>query len=92
MIVEVAVGVRTNMRVEQEGFAILDQTIGVAQIGLAFADALDLGPAQGHSRLVAVEQKVVVTGSPVVGSVAGAGSDRVAWLGFGRELGAVWVE
>jgi hypothetical protein len=37
------------MHVEQKRLAILDEAVGVLQVGLALADGLDLGPAQRHA-------------------------------------------
>jgi hypothetical protein len=34
------------MHVEQKRFAVLDEAVGVFEVGLALADGLDLGAAQ----------------------------------------------
>ena len=83
----VAVGERSDVGVEQEALAVLEQSVGVLEVGLAFADGLDLGAAQDDSGLVLVEQRVVVAGGAIVGSVAHAGGDGIAVLRLGRGLG-----
>ena len=83
----VAVGEGSDVGVEQEAFAVLQQAIGVLEVGIAFADRLDLCSAQRHSGLELVGEGVVVAGGAVEGGVALAGGDRVAVLladgGFG---------
>ena len=83
----IAVGEGADVRVQQETLAILEQAVGVFEVGFAFADGLDLGAAQGDPGLEFVEQGIVVAGGPVVGGVALAGGDRVAVLGPGGWLG-----
>src|SRR5580658_2831029 len=84
VVVVAGVGIRSDMRIQQKGFPILDEAVGVLQIGLTLADRLDLGPAQGYARLVLLEDEVVVTGLAILGGVAGAGSHRVAQFGLRR--------
>src|ERR1700728_973687 len=84
MIVVAGVGIRSNMRVQQEGLPILNQAVGILEIGFALPDRLDLGPAQGHPRLVLLEKEVVVGRLAILGGVAGAGSHRVPRSGLGR--------
>ena len=50
------------MQIQQKRLAVLDQPVGVLQVGLALADGLHLGPAQRHAGLELLEQKVVVAG------------------------------
>src|SRR5450631_927163 len=82
---------RADVRVEQETLSILEQSVCVFEIGLALADGLDLGPAQGDSGFEFVGQGVVVAGRAIVGGVAHAGGDGVAvlllhhWLGLGGD-------
>src|SRR3954451_12858709 len=70
------------MHIKKEGFTILHQPVGILQIRLSFANRLDLSTAQGDSGLEFLEQKVVVSSGPVMGSVALTGSHRVPWLGL----------
>ncbi len=77
------------MGVEQKGLAILEQAVGVLQVGLALANALDLGPAQGDAGLEAIFKEVVEGGRPVKGGIARAHRDGIAVLrlhraGFGH--------
>ena len=66
------------MHVEQKRFAVLDEAVGVLEVGLALADGLDLGAAQGHAGFEPLQQEVVVAGGAVVRGVALAGGDGVA--------------
>ncbi len=77
------------MHVQQKGFAVLDEAVGVLEIGLSFANRLDLGAAQGDAGLEFLQQKVVVAGGAVVGGIALAGGDRVARPGLFCGAGAV---
>ena len=74
------------MQVEQKRLAVLDEAVGVFEVGLALADGFDLGPAQGHAGLELLQQKVVVAGDAIVRSVPLAAGHRVA--GPGRLLRA----
>src|ERR1700684_545076 len=84
MIVVAGVGIRSDMRIQQKGLPILDQAVGVPEIGLALADRLDLAPAQSHARLVLFEEEVVVARLAVLGRVACPGSYRIARFGLRR--------
>ena len=79
------------MHVEQKRFAVLDEAVGIFQIGLALADGLNLGPAQRHSSLKFLKEKVIVAGDAIVRGVplaTGYGVARPHWLfGAGRVLG-----
>ena len=72
--------------VEQEGFAVLEQAVGVFEVGFAFADAFDLGAAEGDAGFELVGEEVVEAGRAVEGGVAAAGGYGVAVLGLGRGL------
>ena len=74
----VAVGEGADVGVEQEAFAVFEQAVGVLEVGLAFADAFDLGAAEGDAGLELVGEEVVVAGGAVEGGVALAGGDGVA--------------
>ena len=93
VIAGIAVGIRPDMGIQQEGLAIFDDSVGVLQVGLTFADGLDLGAAQGDAALEAVEQEVIVAGGAVDGGIALAGGDRIAGLAFwrGPERQNVWI-
>jgi hypothetical protein len=47
---------------KQKRLAVLDQAVGVFQVGLALADRLHLGAAQRNSGLEFLEEKVVMPG------------------------------
>ena len=84
---DVAVGVGPDMQVEQERFAILDEAVGVFEVGLALADRFDFRPAQRHAGLELLKEKVVMPGGAVMRSVAlaaGHGVARPGRLSSGR--------
>ena len=64
----------------RKALAVFEQAVGVFEVGLAFADGLDLGAAQGDAGLEAVGEEVVEAGGAVEGGVALAGGDGVAVL------------
>src|SRR5215472_18416567 len=70
------------MHIQQKGFTVLDQTIGVLQIRLSFADRLHFGTTQGDASLELLQKEVIVAGSPVVGCIALAGSHGIAGPGL----------
>ena len=78
MVEDVAVVVGSDVAVEQPEFAILEQPVGVFEVGLSGADRFDLGPGQGDSGLEFLQQEVVMGGDPVDGGIALAGRGRVA--------------
>jgi len=78
---------RADVGVEQEGLAVLEESVGVFEIGFAFADGLDLGTAEGDATLEAVGEEVIEAGGTVESGVALAGGDGVAVLGLDRGLG-----
>src|ERR1700739_470792 len=86
VIADIAMGIGPDVGVKQESLAVLDDSIGVLKIGLAFTDRLDLGSAKGHAGFESVEQKVIVAGSAVDRRVALAGGDGVARVVFLRSL------
>src|SRR5947208_9754247 len=71
---------RPDMRIQQKALSILQQPIGILQVGLAFADRLHLGPAQRNSYLELVRQKIVEARRPVERSVSLTRRHRVALL------------
>ena len=78
VIGDVSVRVRPDMNVEQKRLAVLDEAVGVFEVGLALADRLDLSAAQGHAGLESLQQEVVVAGGAVMRGVAFAGGDGIA--------------
>src|ERR1700733_8946406 len=75
-------GVRTDMRIQQIGFAVFDDAISILEIGLSLTDRLHLGASKRDTGFEFVQQKVVVPGCAVDGSTPLAGSDRFSGLGF----------
>ena len=75
------------MYIEQEGFSVLNQPIGVFQVGFAFADGFDFSPAEGDASLELLKEEVVVTGCAVLGCVSFAGGHGVAVFGLSRGFG-----
>src|SRR5271166_2568545 len=86
VIGHVSVGVGTDMHVEKKGLAVLDEAVGVLEVGLALADGLDFGPAQSNAGFKLLQQKVVVAGGSIVRGVPFSGGHGVA--GPGRLLRA----
>src|SRR5882757_11185279 len=72
------------MRIQQEGFTILDQPVGIFQIGFALANGFDLGTAQSYAGLELLQQEVVMAGGAIHGGISGTGGDRIAFLDFLR--------
>ena len=54
----------------RKSFAVLEQAVGVLEVGFAFADAFDLGAAEGDAGFELVGEEVVVAGGAVEGGVA----------------------
>src|SRR5664279_2843102 len=88
---DVSVRIRADMNIEQESLSVLDEAVGVLEVGLAFSDGLDFSAAQSHAGFEFLKQEVVMAGDSVVGGVALAGGHGVArprrLLGSGRVLG-----
>src|SRR6266568_951297 len=74
--------IRPNMNIEQKCLAVLDEAVGVSQIGIALADGLDLGPPQCHAGLELLQKEVVMAGSTVLRGISFPGGDRVARLSW----------
>ena len=66
------------MNVEQKRLAILDEPVGILEVGFAFADGLDLGSAQGHAGFELLQQEVIMAGGTILGGVSFAGGHGVA--------------
>jgi hypothetical protein len=79
------------MHIEQKRLTVLDQAVGVLEVGLPLADGLDLGSAKGHAGFKFFEEKVVVAGHSIVRGVPRSAGHRIAglgrFLGTGRILG-----
>ena len=83
----VAVGEGADVGVEEEGFAVFEEAVGVFEVGFAFADGFDLGAAEGDAGFYAVGEEVVEAGGAVEGGVAGAGGYGVAVFLLDRSFG-----
>ena len=67
---------RGDVCAQEEGLAVFHQHVGVSEVGLAHAQALDLPAAQGHTGLEGLQQ-VVIEACALV-----AGDNVVVFLGF----------
>jgi hypothetical protein len=72
------------MSVQQIGFAVFDDPVGILQIGLSLADGLDLCTPEGNAGFELVQQEVVMSRGAIYGSVALTGGDRLPGLRFLR--------
>src|SRR6478672_4616536 len=86
VIGDISVRIGADMDIQQEGLSIADDSIGIPEIGLALADGFDLGAAQGNSSFELFQQKIVVTGGAIDGSITRPSGDRVSRLGFLRNV------
>src|SRR5258708_38873678 len=68
---------RPNVRIQQKALPILQQPVGILQVGLALADRLHLSPAQRNSCFELVRQKIVKARRPVERSISLA---RCYWV------------
>src|SRR6201996_2450100 len=84
VVAGIAVGIGTDMRVQQKGLAVLDQSVGVLQVGFAFTNRFDLGTAQCDPGLVFFDEKIIMAGRAIDRRIPRSGGDRVALLGFLR--------
>src|SRR5688572_12644776 len=75
--------VRRNVKVEQVDLAVAHDAIGVGEVRFAVAERFHLASGEHQTRLVRIEDAVVMTSPPVLGD------RRVLWivvgLGHGRE-------
>jgi hypothetical protein len=78
MIGVVAVLIGTDMAVEEPEFAVLEQAVGVLEIGLAGANGLYLGSGENDSGFEFFEQEIVMARVPINGSIFLAGGGRLA--------------
>lgn len=72
------------MCVQQEGFAIFYQSIGIFKVGTAFSNGFDLGSAKHQSGFEFIEQEVAEPGGAVDGRITLSRRDRFAGFGLGR--------
>src|SRR5215469_7688889 len=75
--------IRPDMSVEEPGFAVFDDPVGVFEVRPSASDGLYLSTAQRDSSLILLEQKIVVTGRPVHGRISLACSQGIALYIFG---------
>jgi len=82
----------SNVGIQQKDLTVLQQPVGVFQVGFTFANGFDFGSAEGNTGLVSVEQRIVMAGCAIVRGVAQARGDRIAVLlphgGFGGRSGS----
>src|ERR1022692_161027 len=83
MVEDVAVFVRTDVRVDQPEFAIFHQPVGVLEVSSSGAHGFHFGSAQGDAGFELLQQKVVVRRGAVDRSVPLSAGRRIApWLLF----------
>ena len=73
MVRVTAVLVGADVAVQEPELSVLDQAIGVLEIGLAGADGFDLGAGENDSDLEFIEQEIVVPRVPVNGGISLSG-------------------
>jgi hypothetical protein len=78
MVEDVAVIVGADVGIEEPEFAVLEEAVGVLEVGVAGTDGLDLGASEDDARLKFFKQEVVMRSDPIDGSVSFAGGGRVA--------------
>jgi hypothetical protein len=64
--------------VEEPEFAVLDEAVGVLEIGLAGSNGLYFGSGENDSGLEFFEQEIVVTRVPVYSGILFSGSGGLA--------------
>src|SRR5919106_3475972 len=67
VVVAVALGVLGDVRADEPGLAALDADVGLGDVDLVRANALDLGAGQHDARLEGLLDGVVVSRAPVDG-------------------------
>jgi len=82
---------RNNVKIEGSwlALAILEEPVGVFEVGLSFADRLDLCAAQRDACLKAISKEVVEARRTVEGGIPVTGSHRIAVLLLDYRLGRV---
>src|ERR1700722_9670521 len=84
VVQRVSMRVRTDMRVQQKSFAVLDNSVSIFEIRFAFANRFDFGASEGDSSFEFVEQKVVMSRCAIHGSISLTGGDWFPRLRFLR--------
>ena len=69
MIGRVAVVIGADVAVEEPEFAVLDNAVGVLEIGCAATDRLYLGPGEHDAGLKFFKQEIVVARVPVYSGI-----------------------
>jgi hypothetical protein len=72
------------MRIQQKRFAVLDDSVSIFEIRLAFANRFDFGTSEGNTGFEFIEQKVVMSRGTIDRSVALTGGDWFPRLRFLR--------
>jgi hypothetical protein len=72
------------MRIQQKRFAVLDDSVSIFEIRLAFANRFDFGASEGDAGFEFVEQKVVMTRGAVYRSISLTGGNWFPRLRFLR--------
>src|ERR1700753_1793032 len=84
MVGGIAVGIGTDMSIQQKSFAVFDEPVGVFEIRLAFTDGLYFGTPERHTCLESIQQGVIVGCDPVYRRIPLTGRNGVPGLGFLR--------
>src|SRR3984957_19313795 len=84
MIERTSVRVGADMRVQQVGFAVFDNAVRILEIGFALANGLHFCAPERNAGFEFIQQKVIVAGRAVHGSVSLTGCHRLTWLRFLR--------
>ena len=82
MVVDVAVLVGADVGVEEPEFAVLNQAVGVFQVGEAAADGFGLSSGKNNPALKFFQQEVVMGSDPINGGIALSGGGGLALRGF----------
>jgi len=80
VVCNVSMRIRADMYVEQKRFAILDEAVGVFEVGLTLADGFDLGAAESDAGFEFFEEEVVMAGHAIVRGIPLTGSHGIAGL------------
>src|SRR5262249_5567470 len=77
VVEDVAVIVGTDVSIQKPELAVLDQTVGILEVGLASPDGFHLRPSQNDAGLKFFEQEVVMRRDPINGGVSLPGGSRI---------------
>src|ERR1700678_281979 len=92
MIERASVRVRADMRVQQVGFPVFENAVCILEIGLALANGLHFCASQRDAGFEFVQQKVIVAGRAVHGSVSLTGCHWLTRLRFLRRWCSVLAQ